>query len=130
MKKKFFMPLIAAMTLFASCQDDEIVNDQMEIKAVISEAIDSRTAIDDYNDYGSSVGVLWLPNENIGVYSSYNKNVKFTSTNKSSTGEATFRGLMLGTPKYAYYQITTYKFILSLTSLYNKKKDTISVSFL
>lgn len=97
------MPLIAAMTLFASCQDDEIVNDQMEIKAVISEAIDSRTAIDDYNDYGSSVGVLWLPNENIGVYSSYNKNVKFTSTNKSSTGEATFRGLMLGTPKYAYY---------------------------
>lgn len=97
------MPLIAAMTLFASCQDEEIVNEQMEIKAVISEAIDSRTAIDDYNDYGSSVGVLWLPNENIGVYSSYNKNVKFTSTNKSSTGEATFRGLMLGTPKYAYY---------------------------
>lgn len=103
MKKKFWMPLIAAMTMFASCQDDEIVNEQMEIKAVISEAIDSRTAIDDYNDYGSSVGVLWLPNENIGVYSSYNKNVKFTSTNKSSTGEATFRGLMLGTPKYAYY---------------------------
>ena len=97
------MPLIAAMTMFASCQDEEIVNEQMEIKAVISEAIDSRTAIDDYNDYGSSVGVLWLPNENIGVYSSYNKNVKFTSTNKSSTGEATFRGLMLGTPKYAYY---------------------------
>ena len=103
MKKKFWMPLIAAMTMFASCQDEEIVNEQMEIKAVISEAIDSRTAIDDYNDYGSSVGVLWLPNENIGVYSSYNKNVKFTSTNKSSTGEATFRGLMLGTPKYAYY---------------------------
>lgn len=97
------MPLIAAMTMFASCQDEEIVNEQMEIKAVISEAIDSRTAIDDYNDYGSSVGVLWLPNENIGVYSSYNKNVKFTSTNKSSTGEATFRGFMLGTPKYAYY---------------------------
>ena len=107
MRKTFWMSLLAAMTMFPSCQDEEIVNEQMEIKGVIADAVNSRTSIDETNDYGSSVGVLWLPNEEIGVYSNYSKNVKFTSTNKSSTGEVTFRGFMLGTPKYAYYPYST-----------------------
>ena len=107
MRKTFWMSLLAAMTMFPSCQDEEIVNEQMEIKGVIADAVNSRTSIDETNDYGSSVGVLWLPNEEIGVYSNYSKNVKFTSTNKSSTGEVTFRGFMFGTPKYAYYPYST-----------------------
>ena len=107
MRKTFWMSLLAAMTMFPSCQDEEIVNEQMEIKGVIADTVNSRTSIDETNDYGSSVGVLWLPNEEIGVYSNYSKNVKFTSTNKSSTGEVTFRGFMFGTPKYAYYPYST-----------------------
>lgn len=77
----------------------------MEFNAVIAEPIsdETRTAIDEANDYGSAVGVLWCPNESIGVYNDYFKNVKFTSTNTSNNATATFRGIMLGTPKYAYY---------------------------
>ena len=77
----------------------------MEFNAVIAEPIsdETRTAIDEANDYGSAVGVLWCPNETIGVYNDYFKNVKFTSTNTSNNANATFRGIMLGTPKYAYY---------------------------
>lgn len=63
----------------------------------------TRTFIDEHEDYASGVGTLWRTKEEIGVYSTWTKNAKFTSTNTKSAGSVAFRGLVAGTPQYAYY---------------------------
>lgn len=63
----------------------------------------TRTFIDENESYSSGVGTLWRTKEVIGVYSSWSKNAKFTSTNTKSAGSVAFRGLVAGTPQYAYY---------------------------
>lgn len=63
----------------------------------------TRTYIYEGDGTGSTVATMWRPNEVIGVYGSYAKNTKFTGTNDEDAGSVSFRGFMLGTPKYAYY---------------------------
>ena len=63
----------------------------------------ARTFIDENEAYEYGVGTLWRANEEIGVYGSSSKNVKFTGTNDEDAGTVSFKGFMFGTPKYAYY---------------------------
>ena len=101
--------IVCVLFLTCACLETEIIQEQeqdLSFNAVISapECEDeTKASIDKYNDYGSAVGVLWNPNEEIGVYNDYSQNVKFTSTNTRDDSNVTFRGLLFGTPKYAYY---------------------------
>ncbi len=63
----------------------------------------TRTFLVEGNEYENGVGTWWSTKETIGVYGSLAKNVKFTSTNSKSAQSVSFSGLMLGSPKYAYY---------------------------
>ena len=64
---------------------------------------DTRTYIDEHENYESGVGTMWRTKEVIGVYGTLMTNSKFTSTNSKNAGTVSFRGSILGTPKYAYY---------------------------
>lgn len=68
---------------------------------------DTRTYIDEHENYESGVGTMWRTKEMIGVYGSTMTNSKFTSTNSKNAGTVSFRGTLLGTPKYAYYPYST-----------------------
>ena len=68
---------------------------------------DTRTYIDEHENYESGVGTMWRTKEMIGVYGSMMTNSKFTSTNSKNAGTVSFRGTLLGTPKYAYYPYST-----------------------
>lgn len=121
MKTKTFRTVLCGMTLLtaSACVEEHLEQDVLydaEVKATIqapasavsflgdeSPGDATRTFIDENESYSSGVGTLWRTKEVIGVYSSWSKNAKFTSTNTKSAGSVAFRGLVAGTPQYAYY---------------------------
>lgn len=121
MKTKTFRTVLYGMTLLtaSACVEEHLEQDVLydaEVKATIqapasavsflgdeSPGDATRTFIDENESYSSGVGTLWRTKEVIGVYSSWSKNAKFTSTNTKSAGSVAFRGLVAGTPQYAYY---------------------------
>lgn len=121
MRTKTFRTVLYGMTLLtaSACVEEHLEQDVLydaEVKATIqapasavsflgdeSPGDATRTFIDENESYSSGVGTLWRTKEVIGVYSSWSKNAKFTSTNTKSAGSVAFRGLVAGTPQYAYY---------------------------
>ena len=121
MKTKTFRTVLYGMTLLtaSACVEEHLEQDVLydaEVRATIqapasavsflgdeSPGDATRTFIDENESYSSGVGTLWRTKEVIGVYSSWSKNAKFTSTNTKSAGSVAFRGLVAGTPQYAYY---------------------------
>lgn len=121
MKTKTFRTVLCGMTLLtaSACVEEHLEQDVLydaEVRATIqapasavsflgdeSPGDATRTFIDENESYSSGVGTLWRTKEVIGVYSSWSKNAKFTSTNTKSAGSVAFRGLVAGTPQYAYY---------------------------
>lgn len=121
MSTKTFRTVLCGMTLLtaSACVEEHLEQDVLydaEVKATIqapasavsflgdeSPGDATRTFIDENESYSSGVGTLWRTKEVIGVYSSWSKNAKFTSTNTKSAGSVAFRGLVAGTPQYAYY---------------------------
>lgn len=121
MKTKTLRTVLCGMTLLtaSACVEEHLEQDVLydaEVKATIqapasavsflgdeSPGDATRTFIDENESYSSGVGTLWRTKEVIGVYSSWSKNAKFTSTNTKSAGSVAFRGLVAGTPQYAYY---------------------------
>lgn len=121
MEIKKLRHVVYCMALLAvtACVEENLENEipiEAEVTAAIeapASAIDfqgetttdesTRTFIDESDAYESGVGTLWRPREVIGVYGSYVTNAKFTGTNTKDAGTVKFSGLILGTPKYAYY---------------------------
>lgn len=121
MRTKTFRTVLYGMTLLtvSACVEEHLEQDVLydaEVRAAIqapasavsflgdeSPGDATRTFIDENESYSSGVGTLWRTKEVIGVYSSWSKNAKFTSTNTKSAGSVAFRGLVAGTPQYAYY---------------------------
>lgn len=121
MKKKTLKIVMYGLALLtaSACVEEHLEQDVLydaEVKATIqapasavsflgdeSPGDATRTFIDENESYSSGVGTLWRTKEVIGVYSSWSKNAKFTSTNTKSAGSVAFRGLVAGTPQYAYY---------------------------
>ena len=68
---------------------------------------DTRTYVDEHENYETGMATMWRTKEMIGVYGSTMTNSKFTSTNSSNAGTVSFRGTIWGTPKYAYYPYST-----------------------
>ena len=112
----------AAALMMSACAEEQLETQfqgEAELKADIealssaftaySEAgqDDTRTYIDEHENYESGVGTMWRTKEMIGVYGSTMTNSKFTSTNSKNAGTVSFRGTLLGTPKYAYYPYST-----------------------
>lgn len=107
-----------AMLSMAACVEEELV-DEVPLQAEFEADIEAPSSaisvfVDDpeeetrtYIVEGDEVGINWRAKESIGVYGSYSKNAKFTSTNTSNAATVKFSGLMLGTPKYAYYPYST-----------------------
>jgi len=97
--KKLFFPMLFAMALTACDNDTTEEIPVVELKKFEIEASveQSRTSLDVAN---GALGILWTPNDNIGVFGSTNQ--MFTSNNTTPAGKATFSGES-DDPQYAYY---------------------------
>lgn len=120
MEAKFLRNVLYGMAMLsmASCMEEELVNEvplEAEFEADIEAPSSAISAFVEDTDEetrtyiyeGDVIGTKWRAKESIGVYGSYSKNVKFTSTNTSDASSVKFSGLMLGTPKYCYYPYST-----------------------
>ena len=65
------------------------------------EPLKTRTCVDEGKD--GFEGILWCPDDQIGVYSANgSENAKFSNSLTEASGKATFSGIMAGDPAYAY----------------------------
>lgn len=134
METNIFRKAVYGMALLAvsACVEENLEN-EIPIEAEILAAIEAprtaisfngdfesdatRTFIDENDAYETGVGTLWRPREVIGVYGSYATNAKFTGTNTKDAGTVKFSGLILGTPKYAYYPYSSKNNGMSATAV-------------
>ena len=114
MKLKFFktVAIMAATVFLSSCVEDEIVGEDFSLHQKFTaeipsfdEEVLSRSCVDVKNTNTSFTGILWQPNDKIGVYTQDGKsgNVPFTNTAKKNVASADFAGEINGTPYYAYF---------------------------
>ena len=111
-KMLFASVAMAAISLFSSCKDDEIVSMEQLIKQTItaeiaepSELQQSRSCVDLETPSTEYTGLLWQPSDKIGVFSDNGStgNYLFTNTATENVPKAEFDGTMSGTPCYAYF---------------------------
>lgn len=114
-----------ALLALAACAEEEIVDQvpvEVEIEADI-EAVGSAFDNEDpsntrtYIYEGDVIGTKWRPRETIGVYGGLSTNAKFTSTNTGNASTVKFTGLILGTPKYAYYPYSSTNILSGSTAV-------------
>lgn len=107
-----------ALLSITACKEDEYLVDESSEKIISAnieapllfgeeEVVDkSRTYVYEDESLTSGMATMWRAKEVIGVYSTGilgQKNVKFTGTNKSDAATASFSGVTISSPKYAYY---------------------------
>ena len=103
---------MAAISIFSSCKDDEIVSLEQSFKQTITAEIaapaelqQSRSCVDLETPSTEFTGLLWQPSDKIGVFSDNGStgNHLFTNTATENVPKAEFGGTMSGTPCYAYF---------------------------
>lgn len=103
---------MAAISIFSSCKEDEIVSVERPFKQTITAEIaapaelqQSRSCVDLETPSTEFTGLLWQPSDKIGVFSDNGStgNHLFTSTATENVPKAEFGGTMSGTPCYAYF---------------------------
>lgn len=102
-----------------SCENTvpDVMNPEAETVIIANmESADSRTAIDPTNYYGDHVGILWTPDDEIGVFGGTVSNARFTCDATQPSGRAAFSG-NCATPEYAYYPYSSDNNGASPTSL-------------
>ena len=101
------MLLIAGAAL-VSCSENALEQDMskgnVEIIATIDNEGLTRSCIDP-TPYDGKTGILWTPDDCIGVFGSSMKNRKFTNSSKENAATTGFTGNLDSgdTPEYAYY---------------------------
>lgn len=104
--------LFATAAFFASCQmEDVLVPETLTYRTLTAEmagpeeAQQTKTCVDVRNPNTSFIGLLWQPEDQIGVYSydGNSRNAIFKCTATQKAPQAEFGGEMSGTPYYAYY---------------------------
>lgn len=105
--------LVAAMGLAAlsSCSDDVLNGWGKKGNTTLTASIDdarmeSRTCIDPKSYSGNVTGVLWTPDDCLGVFGDAStKNAKFTNVETTNVAKASFKGDLADgeSPLYAYY---------------------------
>ena len=105
---------IIAGAMLASCADiaeneSEITLKDVTITAAIDDGeVETRTCIDPTQYTGNVTGLMWSPNDNIGVFSkSGTENALFVSNSDANEKNAVFAGKMSSVPEYAYFPYTT-----------------------
>ena len=101
-----------AGAMMASCADiaeNEIIGRDTFITAVIDDGgAETRTCIDPTVYRDGVTGLLWSPNDSIGVFSeSGTENARFVSNSDANVKNAVFAGTMSSVPEYAYFPYTT-----------------------
>ena len=118
--------IMIAAGFFTSClEEDVLVEDLMTHQIIVAdiaepeEAQQTRTCVDIKNPNTSFIGLLWQPDDQIGVYSQdgKSKNAKFTTTATQNEPQAEFSGEMSGTPYYAYFPYSSDNDNCEMTSL-------------
>lgn len=110
MRVKSILALVCGITLATtSCNDETVAPAASENPTVITALIsepennpESRSAIDPHIYPGGHVGILWTPDDAIGVFGSSAVNAKFECLSAEATGRAQFGG-NCENPQYAYY---------------------------
>ncbi|MCI6758359.1 MAG: CotH kinase family protein, partial [Bacteroides sp.] len=102
---------LIAGAMMASCADiaeNEIIGRDTFITAVIDDGgAETRTCIDPTVYRDGVTGLLWSPNDSIGVFSeSGTENARFVSNSDANVKNAVFAGTMSAVPEYAYYPYT------------------------
>ena len=102
---------LIAGAMMASCADiaeNEIIGRDTFITAVIDDGgAETRTCIDPTVYRDGVTGLLWSPNDSIGVFSeSGTENARFVSNSEAKVKNAVFAGTMSTVPEYAYYPYT------------------------
>ena len=103
---------LIAGAMMASCADiaeNEIIGRDTFITAVIDDGgAETRTCIDPTVYRDGVTGLLWSPNDSIGVFSeSGTENARFVSNSEANVKNAVFAGTMISVPEYAYFPYTT-----------------------
>lgn len=105
------MLLIAGAAL-VSCSENALEQDMskgnVEIIATIDNEGLTRSCIDS-TPYDGKTGILWTPDDCIGVFGSTTKNAMFTNTSKKNEATTGFTGTLDSgdAPQYAYYPYTS-----------------------
>ena len=102
---------LIAGAMMASCADiaeNEIIGRDTFITAVIDDGgAETRTCIDPTVYRDGVTGLLWSPNDSIGVFSeSGTENARFVSNSDANVKNAVFAGTMSSVPEYAYFPYT------------------------
>lgn len=108
--KSYFLPAAALLLAAGStgCSDnlDSLVSNA-ENTVIIAycggDNCNSRSAINPNEYLNGDIGILWTPDDHIGVFSESSKNANFRNTETSSKGRAVFSGELAGIPLCAYY---------------------------
>ena len=105
---------IIAGAMLAPCADiaenePEITLKDVTITATIDDGeVETRTCIDPTQYTGNVTGLMWSPNDSIGVFSkSGTENALFVSNSDANAKNAVFAGTMSAVPEYAYFPYTT-----------------------
>lgn len=109
--KSFLLQSFSAVLLAVSisaCSSDfgsDTVNSRFRF---IAASIDgrvpaTRSAIDPTSYGDGAVGILWTPDDALGVFSDSESNVRFDNTADGNQGRTVFSGNLAGNSMYAYY---------------------------
>lgn len=106
--KRIFHIIAGACALTAmSCESSESGMMDQEAETVIyanmgGSTSGSRTAVDTTAYFGGHVGILWSPDDVVGVFGGTVGNARFSCVATKPSGRAAFSG-NCSTPEYAYY---------------------------
>ncbi|MGN1233343.1 MAG: fimbrillin family protein, partial [Candidatus Cryptobacteroides sp.] len=101
------MLLIAGVAL-VSCNENALEQDMVKGNVEVIATIDNegltRSCIDS-TPYDGKTGILWTPDDCIGVFGSSTKNAEFTNTSTGNVATTGFTGTLDSgdAPQYAYY---------------------------
>lgn len=99
---------VSAGVILGGCADRDpqavVTPGNTEITAAIVEAgRETRSAIDQTEYAGGAVGIVWTPEDRLGVFSASTLNAPFANADNAKAGRVKFKGDLSGTPLYAYY---------------------------
>ena len=109
MNKNLVAAAVMSLPVLVACENrDPEMNNPGELTLITATICDAepstRSAIDPTEYIGGHVGILWTPEDCLGVFGSADSNVPFRNMSTAPAGRTKFTGNMTnGAPLYAYY---------------------------
>lgn len=107
MNKNLVAAAVMSLPVLVACENrDPEMNNPGELTLITATICDAepstRSAIDPTEYAGGHVGILWTPEDIVGVYSTDDKNIPFRNQSETAIGRTQFAG-ECASPQYAYY---------------------------